>query len=685
MVLTSPGRLVLILSLLAACFFLPVHLLVEAQRPNNRDLRVHEVKQLPPKSKRFALVIGVDEYRDKQINRLYGAAKDAQTLRDALVKYAGFPEDQVTLLATGEPEEREPSRANILQRLLNLNGIVPQDGLLLISFAGHGVQRGERGFLLPADAKVGSLSQLENTAISVADIKRFIRQTGVKQVLVIMDACRNDPGGRADGPNPMSSAYRFDFDTRNQEVEAFATLYATDVGNRAYEYTEKSQGYFTWFLVEGLKGEAANARGEVTLSSLVGYLQEKVPKRVLLDLGQEKKQRPWADVQGYKADELVISITIRVPVVSTLDPAAIELELWNSIKSSTDRDDFKGYLEKYPNGAFAGVARNRIRQLEAAAKPAPSPVTLTGGETSPVPKAPMNAANTKASPAAVGALPLRSFEFDVVSVNASGSEVSRRKQQAQYCSEDIAGISLEIVQIPGGSFEMGSSEMGSSEYNWETPSHKVTVGSFYMGKYEVTQAQWRAIATLPRVARDLNSEPSRFKGEISPVEQVSWEDAMEFCARLLRATGRSYRLPTEAEWEYACRAGTTTPFAFGQTITPQLVNYNGNYPYGQAQKGTYRETTTPVGFMGAANAFGLYDMHGNVWEWCMDSWHATYNAAPTDGSSWETTSDMRYRVIRGGSWNIAAVICRSARRLFWPPRLSSDYIGFRVVEVAKNP
>lgn len=156
---------------LGSPLLIPGYLPIEAQRQqDSRALRMQEVKELPAKSKRFALVIGVDEYRDKQINRLYGASKDAQTLRDALVRYAGFPEDHVTLLATGEPEEREPSRANILQRLLNLNGLVPQDGLLLVSFAGHGMQRGEKGFLLPVDAKIGSLSQLENTAISVADL-----------------------------------------------------------------------------------------------------------------------------------------------------------------------------------------------------------------------------------------------------------------------------------------------------------------------------------------------------------------------------------------------------------------------------------------------------------------------------------------------------------------------------------
>jgi formylglycine-generating enzyme required for sulfatase activity len=227
--------------------------------------------------------------------------------------------------------------------------------------------------------------------------------------------------------------------------------------------------------------------------------------------------------------------------------------------------------------------------------------------------------------------------------------------------------------------------MGSTEYDSENPPHQVTVGSFYMGKYEVTQAQWRAVASLPKVARDLTSDPSKFKGDNLPVEQVSWEDAVEFCSRLSRATGRTYRLPTEAEWEYACRAGTTTAFAFGDTVTPQLVNYNGNHPYAQAPKGTYRETTTPVGFMGVGNAFGLFDMHGNVWEWCLDHWHETYNGAPTDGRGWETAGDTRYRVLRGGSWNLNAFNCRSAHRYRLTPDYPYTYLGFRVVVAARTP
>ena len=281
------------------------------------------------------------------------------------------------------------------------------------------------------------------------------------------------------------------------------------------------------------------------------------------------------------------------------------------------------------------------------------------------------------------ALPLNGFEFDTVTVHSSGSVTNRLKGQGQYFTEDITGVLLEMVEIAGGTFLMGSPNSEADRSSEEGPQHQVIVPTFYMGKYEVTQAQWRAVASLPKVKRELKTGPSHFKGDNLPVEQVSWGDAMEFCERLSRVTGRQYRLPTEAEWEYACRAGTTTPFAFGGTVTPELVNYDGNFPYAQASKGMYREKTTPVGNMGVANGFGLYDMHGNVREWCLDTWHKNYNDAPPDGRVWEG-GDTRYRVLRGGSWFGYANNSRAANRVKNLPDFRADYYGFRVVLAART-
>ena len=284
---------------------------VTTQTPD-RGVRVaNQVKSLPAAAKRYALIVGVDQYADTQITTLGGASNDAKTLANALIQYAGFPGEQVTLLASDQPAERQPTRGNILRRLSNMAAVIPPDGLLVISFAGHGIEREGQAFLLPSDSQVSNdVDLLEQTAINVTQIKDRIKKIGVKQVLMILDACRNDPVGRANADNPLTPAYTkaFNFDLRNREVQAFATLYATEVGHRAYEYKEKKQGYFTFVLVEALRGGAANEKGEVTLASLVKYLQERVPKRVLQDLGPGKDQKPFAIVEGYRADELVISV-----------------------------------------------------------------------------------------------------------------------------------------------------------------------------------------------------------------------------------------------------------------------------------------------------------------------------------------------------------------------------------------
>ena len=258
-------------------------------------------------------------------------------------------------------------------------------------------------------------------------------------------------------------------------------------------------------------------------------------------------------------------------------------------------------------------------------------------------------------------------------------EIKRKQAQGQRLIERLGDdVSLELAAIPGGTFVMGSPEDELERLDREGPQHEVTVPPFFMGRYPVTQAQWRAVAALPQEERELEPDPSNFKGDNRPVERVSWYDAVEFCQRLAKHTGRPYRLPSEAEWEYACRSGTTTPFYFGRTLTTELANYDGNYTYADGPKGEYREETTVVGQFGIANAFGLSDMHGNVWEWCADHWHDNYEGAPTDGSAWldENKSNSLY-VLRGGSWFSNPRRCRSAFR-YYSPDLAINYIGFRV-------
>jgi formylglycine-generating enzyme required for sulfatase activity len=207
----------------------------------------------------------------------------------------------------------------------------------------------------------------------------------------------------------------------------------------------------------------------------------------------------------------------------------------------------------------------------------------------------------------------------------------------------------------------------------EGPERVVNVSRFVMGKYEVTQAQWRAV---------MGTNPSNFTGDNLPVETVSWDEAREFCrrlnARLGLSGGNGYRLPSEAEWEYAARAGTTTPFAFGETINAEIVNFYGPGSYGNAPVGIWRGRTVEVGSLGVANSWGLFEMHGNVWEWCEDDWHDNYNGAPINGMSWVETPRAASRVIRGGAWGNAATSCRAAYRRWSSPEQLDAGLGFRL-------
>ncbi|MBD1211940.1 MAG: SUMF1/EgtB/PvdO family nonheme iron enzyme [Dolichospermum circinale Clear-D4] len=283
---------------------------------------------------------------------------------------------------------------------------------------------------------------------------------------------------------------------------------------------------------------------------------------------------------------------------------------------------------------------------------------------------------------------LKLEQIEVVTVNKFGQIIQRQPRIARYFMEYLGnGVTLEMAVIPGGTFMMGSPENEIRRRNNESPQHQVTVPSFFMGKYPVTQAQYQAI---------MGTNPSHFKGSNRPVESVSWYNAVAFCQELSQRTGRNYRLPSEAEWEYACRAGTTTPFHFGETITTDLANYDGydtygddgndtygddgNDTYGDEIEGIYRKETTVVGSFGVANNFGLYDMHGNVLERCQDDWHENYINAPTDGSAWlnNISSSDKY-LLRGGSWNGSPANCRSAFRLSNNLDYHYHKFGFRVV------
>jgi len=319
------------------------------------------------------------------------------------------------------------------------------------------------------------------------------------------------------------------------------------------------------------------------------------------------------------------------------------------------------------------------------------------------------------------AIDLQPFQFETPTVNRRGEIIKTTTHTANCFTETLPNnVDLDMVSIPDGTFTMGSPKNEKDSHNNERPQHNVKVPPFFMGKYPITQGQWKVIATRTdlKVKIDLEEYPSYFKKPyqdqdreidrwLRPVERVNWYEAVEFCQRLSKLTGRDYRLPSEAQWEYACRAMTEPldlakgesypPFYFGETLTDKLANYNASRTYASEPKGENGKETIPVGQF-PPNAFGLYDLHGNVWEWCMDDWHDNYENAPSDGSAWldnnqeenldaenslestEKDGNNPYSVMRGGSWGNIPYYCRSAFRIGSYRRVFRYYdIGFRVV------
>ena len=282
---------------------------------------------------------------------------------------------------------------------------------------------------------------------------------------------------------------------------------------------------------------------------------------------------------------------------------------------------------------------------------------------------------------------LTPFDFETKTLNPRGEVIRTETKTASFFSQPLGSQAqpLEMVAIPGGEFTMGSPSTEKGHRSSEAPQRLVQVPPFYMSKFPITQAQWQEIATQPKVEVDLNPTPSYFKGSGRPVERVNWYEAVEFCNRLTNLVEGKliYRLPSEAEWEYACRGGTNTPFAFGETMTGELANYDSTKTFAEEKPVKSKRGTTDVGKF-PPNAFGLYDMHGQVWEWCEDDWHENYEGAPTDGSAWiksgKNAQKIPYSVLRGGYCSDDPVNCRSARRIGSDGRAfrNSD-VGFRVL------
>ncbi len=312
------------------------------------------IDRLPDKEKRWALIIGVDTYQ-KDISPLYGTVNDARALRDVLIKYAGFAGERIILMTTdSDDSDLKPTKGNIIYQLDKLQRVVPEDSLILFSFSGHGVSIGSDAFIVPADGRIYQDADLmSESSINVLRIRRAIQNTKVKQVIMFLDACRNDPvraKGEADNNLTTNYAKGFSFDTKNQNIEAYATLYATSFGDRAYEFldkkTNKYRGYFSYAIEEALKGSAANDKGEVTLEGLIRYTKDTVKERVRVNLNE--RQIPFPSIDGF-GNDLVIAVVERNAPIQTIPNSGEAIQQPKPLPSSTASTNLPGSISKIEN------------------------------------------------------------------------------------------------------------------------------------------------------------------------------------------------------------------------------------------------------------------------------------------------------------------------------------------------
>ncbi len=591
-------------------------------------IRVEDGKELRLYERSYALVIGVSDYA--QWPKLPGVKNDIEAVARALERH-GF-------LVTKVENPDSAQLDKVFRSFIDTYGLGVENRLLFY-FAGHGhtVRQSygeEMGYIVPADAPLPARDPagFRSKAMDMQQMELYARRIQSKHALFLFDSCFSGAIFAPSRAVPDSIGYK-----TARPVRQFITSGSADE-------QVPDESIFRRQLVEALDGEAdANHDGYVTGTELGEFLQDKV-----INYSRNAQHPQYGKIRNPHLDkgDFVFALPKAPRPAPTprpapgllaspgragdgaADAAGVEIAFWESVKSSSDPEDFQAYLTKYPAGQFASLARRRLASLKSAPAARPAP---------PKP----------------------------------GAVIRNR-------------LGIELVYVPPGSFMRGS-ENGAAD---ERPVRRVTIREgFYMGKYEVTQAQWEA---------QFGDNPSRFKGCADcPVDSVTWADAMKFVAALNgQNDGFVYRLPTEAEWEYACRAGTTDDWAGDPDAMGWYANNSGRERLNAAElwrtdKANYDRRLTangnrthPAGRK-LPNAFGLYDMHGNVAEWCQDWYHDGYAAAPDDGSAWLSTrpGQRELRVLRGGSWDNLAFYMRSARRDADEPGIRGSIIGFRVVAV----
>jgi formylglycine-generating enzyme required for sulfatase activity len=591
----------------------------------------------------WAIAVGINNYDFLPNAPLRFADRDALAMRQFLCDRAGFDAEKVLLCGNRAEGSKQATRAVMRNILLNDLKRAENADNLWFFFSGHGMTGTDKqDYLITVD---GNPDDLQETAISIHFVTDRLRACKAKNIVLILDMCRDESqdSGRKSVESVAVSLRQLVKDREGQQ--GIITLFSCGRGESSYEIAELEQGAFTHALLEGLQQHAILKDLETYLGRRVIELHQSYPTAT----GRARKQVPLLITEpGWKYEEPILTNYATSADLSRLKDLALDAEHNGNIDRSIQLWKQVNLLATDP--ADCSQALNQLDRMLKLSSPRA-----------------MNPQPSVTKQPDVELVQLSLIEFTSAKIDPIGNIIDRPIGNAEIFVEDLGNnVSIIMVKVPEGKVLMESLYLEETEKTKKS-QHQIRVEAFYLGQTLVTQSQWRAVTLLPKVELELNPNPSYFKGDNRPVEKIDWYEANEFCQRLSRKyTSHKYRLPSEVEWEYSCRANTTTQFYFGETLILELANYLDKKKYATNKQGRYiGETTKVMSF--PPNLFGLYDMHGNVREWCLDS-----------GIELIKKSNHSFRFLRGGCSISRPEDCRSSSRHRDVPRSKNYNNGFRI-------
>lgn len=595
----------------------------QAEEPATRGIAVVPLSEVEPgrfndlKQQSYGVFVGVNEFEDPGIQGLQFPSADARAMRDCFVQELGFlTEENTRLLTSGSDADQAPTRANVMRAIKWASTSAGPNGCVVVQISTHGIE----GYLLTEES---TRDLMKETAVPLSWVEETLKESRSNKRILIFDACREKWG--KDGSKAIGGGMSPSFAEAFSKAEGFVALKSCSAGQYSYEMEEAGHGAFTHFLLEGLRGGAPpDADGFVTVTKLAEWVKDQVESW--------SRPRPGG---------------VQSPMFSIMDaagdlPLAMS-RLYLDDEAQQEREERHRRLAQM--FADQKLSRDQLKLAQAALDSvAPGNikvvVDLLDGKISGDYLPQLLPGDSSSNP-------------ETMVVPPSIRPTSRPNTVPDQLTNSVQ---MDLKLVPAGNFAMGS------EYPEDNaPVREAVIGKpFYIGVYEVTQGQWQSI---------MGNNPSHFTGDANrPVEQVTWEACQDFLRKLSEKDGATYRLPTEAEWEYACRAGAEgTLFSFGDDES-KLGDSAWFIDNSNLQ-------SHPVGLK-LPNAWGLFDMHGNVMEWCEDEWTGEFSKPQGSGRS---SGSTRAHVLRGGSWFNSPGNLRNARRTGFASNDASDFLGLRVV------